>query len=128
MYRCKMRRIPHSQDILPILHPRQTMEENGLGYPANGFSLHRKSYHWRIQGGAGGVPSPPPTGSNSFVFAFIFAKKHPHQRSVPPPARRPPMGNPGSATAYLFLEYPTYRKSLRYYDNFFDSTLSSITK
>ena len=32
---------------------------------------------------------PPPTGLNSFVFAFIFAKKRPHQSSVLPP---PPNG------------------------------------
>ena len=34
-------------------------------------------------GGAVGTPSPP-TGSNSFVFAYGFAKKHPRRRSVPP--------------------------------------------
>ena len=35
----------------------------------------------------GGVPPAraPPTGSNSFVFAYVFAKKHPHRRSAPPP-------------------------------------------
>ena len=27
----------------------------------------------------------PHTGPNSFIFAYIFAKKHPHQRSTPPP-------------------------------------------
>ena len=43
--------------------------------------------------------APPSTGSNSFIFTYAFAKKCPHQRSAPPPmARRPPMGNPGSAT------------------------------
>ena len=45
-------------------------------------------------GGATGVRLPPPMGSNSFVFTFIFAKKHPNRRSVPPPTT----GNPGSAT------------------------------
>ena len=34
---------------------------------------------------------PPPMGSNSFVFAYVFTKKCPHQRSVPPTmARHPP--------------------------------------
>ena len=46
--------------------------------------------HWRIWGGSAGAH--PPTGSNSFVFAYIFAKKCPHQRLVPPTARRPPNG------------------------------------
>ena len=27
---------------------------------------------------------PPPPGSNSFVFTYIFAKKHPHQRLASP--------------------------------------------
>ena len=26
----------------------------------------------------------PPTGSNSFVFAYVFAKKHPRRRLAPP--------------------------------------------
>ena len=30
-------------------------------------------------------PPPPPTGSNSFIFAYVFAKKHPRQRLAPPP-------------------------------------------
>ena len=46
-----------------------------------------------------GVPGAcPPMGPNSFIFAYIFAKKHPHQRSTPPNGSTPPMGNPGSAT------------------------------
>ena len=28
--------------------------------------------------------APPQTGSNSFVFAYVFAEKHPRQRSAPP--------------------------------------------
>ena len=39
----------------------------------------------------------PPMGANS----FIFTKKHPCQRSTPPPPQQVdalPMGNPGSAT------------------------------
>ena len=39
----------------------------------------------------------PPTGSNSFIFTYIFTKKHPRQRSTPPKmGPRPPMGNPRS--------------------------------
>ena len=37
--------------------------------------------------------TPPPTGSVSFVFAYVFAEKCTRQRSVPPPT-----GNPGSTT------------------------------
>ena len=35
---------------------------------------------------------PPPTGSISFVFAYVFAEKCTCQRSAPPPpmGRRPP--------------------------------------
>ena len=37
--------------------------------------------------------TPPPMGPNSFVFAYIFTKKHLHQRSMPPPNRcTPPYG------------------------------------
>ena len=32
----------------------------------------------------GGAASAPPTGSNSFVFAYVFAKKCPHRRLAPP--------------------------------------------
>ena len=47
-----------------------------------------------------GGAADPPMGSNSFIFTCIFAKKRPRWRSASPPmARRPPTGNPGSATA-----------------------------
>ena len=49
--------------------------------------------HWRIKGGRRWCA--PPTGSNSFVFVYVFVKKRPLRRSAPPP---PPTGNPGSAT------------------------------
>ena len=52
--------------------------------------------HWRIQGGAP-APPPPPTGSISFVFAHVFAKKCTCWRLAPPPPPPPPTGNPGSA-------------------------------
>ena len=44
----------------------------------------------------------PPTGPNSFIFTYVFTKKHLCQRLVPPPMRvgTPPMGNPGSAPVY----------------------------
>ena len=43
---------------------------------------------------------PPPMGPNSLVFAYIFTKKHPCWKSMPPlMGACPPMGNPGSATA-----------------------------
>ena len=43
--------------------------------------------------GGGGIPGTcHPTGPNSFIFTYIFAKKRLHQGSMPP------MGNPGSAT------------------------------
>ena len=31
------------------------------------------------------TPPPPPTGSISFIFTYIFAKKCTHQRLAPPP-------------------------------------------
>ena len=35
-------------------------------------------------------PAPPPTtGSNSFVFAYVFAEKHMCRRSASPMGRRP---------------------------------------
>ena len=45
--------------------------------------------HWQIQGGAT-VMCPPPTGSNSFIFAYVFAEKCPHWRLVPPNGSAPP--------------------------------------
>ena len=50
-------------------------------------------FHWRIQG-------RPPTGSNSFIFAYVFAEKHTCWRSAPPNRSAPPQTeNPGSTTA-----------------------------
>ena len=45
------------------------------------------------------APSPA-TGSNSFIFAYVFAKiaRVGGRRPSPPMAGRPPTGNPGSAT------------------------------
>ena len=52
-------------------------------------------------GGGGRARRTPPMGPNSFIFAYIFTKKCPHRRSMPPQrVHAPPMGNPGSATAY----------------------------
>ena len=49
-------------------------------------------------GGSRGHP-PPPTGSISFLFTHVFAKKCTRRRSVPPQrVGAPPTGNPGSAT------------------------------
>ena len=46
-----------------------------------------------------GMPGArPPTGPNYFVFAYIFTKKCPRQRSTPPNGPTPPTGNPGSGT------------------------------
>ena len=39
-------------------------------------------------GGAAGAR--PPTGSNSFIFTYIFAKKYPHRRLAPPNSLVPP--------------------------------------
>ena len=50
------------------------------------------------RGGAAGM-WPPPTGSISFIFAYVFAKKCIRWRSLPPPMGwHPPTGNSGSAT------------------------------
>ena len=48
-------------------------------------------------GGAAGTC--PPNRIQSFIFAYVFAKKHPCQRLAPPP----PTGNPGSATV-MYVE------------------------
>ena len=51
-------------------------------------------------GGVPGARPPPPMGPNSFIFAYIFTEKCPRRRSTPPlTGARPPMRNPGSATA-----------------------------
>ena len=47
------------------------------------FFLESDQIHWRTRGGRAGR-MPPPMGPNSFVFAYIFTKKHPHQRSTTP--------------------------------------------
>ena len=63
--------------------------------------IKRRRLHALADPGEGCVPAhAPQTGSNSFVFTYVFAKKCPRQRSAPPTARRPPppTGNPGSAT------------------------------
>ena len=44
-----------------------------------------QKWHWRIQGA---LPvHTPPTGSISFVFAYVFTEKCTHQRLSPPPPR-----------------------------------------
>ena len=49
-------------------------------------------------GGGGMLGTCPPVGPNSFVFAYIFVEKHPHQGSTPHNGSMPPpMGNPRSA-------------------------------
>ena len=54
----------------------------------------------RIGGSRGACRAhAPPTGPNSFIFAYISAEKRPCRRSTPPP----PTGNPGSATATVEL-------------------------
>ena len=45
----------------------------------------------------GGMPGACPL-QDLFVFAYIFTKKHPSQRSMPPNRSMPPTGNPRSAT------------------------------
>ena len=45
--------------------------------------------HWWIQGGHCGA-CPPPTGSISFIFAYIFAEKCTRRRLVPPNGSAPP--------------------------------------
>ena len=48
--------------------------------------------HWRIRGGRRQrVPPPPPTGSISFIFAYIFTKKCTCQRlALPQRVSNPP--------------------------------------
>ena len=68
--------------------------------------IHSEIYNIHIGGSRGGAAgAPPPTGSISFVFAYVFVKKYTCRRLAPPPPptgrRPPPTGNPGSATDYL---------------------------
>ena len=51
----------------------------------------RDTIHWWIQGG-GGLPlaCASPTGSISFVFAYVFTEKCMRQRLVPPNGLAPP--------------------------------------
>ena len=59
--------------------------------------------HWRIWGGACWAHAPP-RGPNSFIFAYIFAEKHPRRRSTPPQrVHIPPTVNPGSAIGTVTL-------------------------
>ena len=50
------------------------------------------------EGGRLGGTSYPQMGPNSFVSAYVSAKKHPRPRSALPNGSAPPTGNPGSAT------------------------------
>ena len=65
------------------------------------------SAHWRIQGSA--TSAHPPQGSNSFVFAYVFAKKCPHQRLALAdlggvPSACPPMGPNSFIFTYIFTK------------------------
>ena len=43
-----------------------------------------------------------PYGPNSYIFAYIFTERYPRLRSMPPPQWvDAPLGNPGSATAWV---------------------------
>ena len=44
----------------------------------------------------------PPTGPNSFIFAYYFTEKHPCQRSMPPPSWR--TGPPSWKTLTVFVK------------------------
>ena len=57
--------------------------------------LEKYQYHWRIQGA---YPAHAPKGPNSFVLTHNF--RDVTMSGVPLRGRRPPMGNPGSATEY----------------------------
>ena len=64
-------------------HQKALNVSRKTGYPLPG--------HWRIQGGAiGARPPPPPTGSISFIFTYVFAKMCTRQRLAPPNGSAPP--------------------------------------
>ena len=48
-----------------------------------------EAYSLADPGGATGA-HPPPTGSNSFIFTYVFTEKHPCQRLAPPNVSAPP--------------------------------------
>ena len=60
--------------------------------PTVGYSIPDEiPTHWRIQGVRRRRAPPSPTGSISFIFAYVFAEKCTHRRSAPPPTgQRPP--------------------------------------
>ena len=96
----------HHQVLYPSDSWFSTNPDESLSIPTNPTQISQA--HWQIQG----VPPTraPPTGSNSFNFAHIFAEKHTCQRSVPPPqwAGSPPTGNPGSATETNWISGNNY--------------------
>ena len=61
---------------------------NQRALPNHALSVVHCCHHWcnhHIGGSRGACQAhTPPMGPNSFIFTYIFAKKHPHQRSTSP--------------------------------------------
>ena len=78
---------------------REKIRPNVINY--HSASATKLQFPYIYIGGSRGRAghTPPPMGPNSFVFTYIFTKKHPCWRSSPPQwVHTPPTGNPGSAT------------------------------
>ena len=72
---------------LPAVTSHQCLQETTIIISKAG--MISMTPHWWIQRGAAGAC--PPTGSISFVFAYVFAKKCTRRRLAPPlMGRRPP--------------------------------------
>ena len=75
--------------LLPVQTAMYSIDQNGTFYLVQ----------WWIQG-VQPPPPPPPTERNSFVFAFVFAEKHPHRRLASYSQWVGAPSSPGSATVY----------------------------
>ena len=78
--------------------------------------------HWRIKGGTTGTHPPPSTGSNSFIFAYVFAKKCPRRRSAPPQRLSVPPPEREILDPLLTYQSISNRSYYFYFNSFFFSS------
>ena len=87
--------------------------------PPNGSTSHPmgnpgSTTHWQIQGGhRQHVPSP--TGSISFVFTYVFAKKCMHWGLAPPNGSAPPNGKSWIRHCHWYIFHLLYHKLNQFY-------------
>ena len=87
----RMQPFNFKSDCSPVTnkHPKLNTDDTYLDCRRSGFpgDLRYLALGLYIGGSRGAPPArapPLPTGSNSFVFAYVFAEKHPHWRLAPP--------------------------------------------